>query len=62
MNPVSQHEGLKTRSRDECILHQFKKLMNFVQLGMQMLPEMLLNPFPLIKMRFTDCFLELFTP
>ena len=62
MNPVSQHEGLKTRSSDEYILHHFKTLMHFVQLRMQMLPEMLLNPFPLIKMRFANCFLELFTP
>ena len=41
MNPVSQHEGLKMRSRDEYILHHFKKLMHFVQLRMQMLPDML---------------------
>ena len=43
MNPVLQHEGLKTRSRDEYILHHFKKFMHFVQLGMQMLPDMLFH-------------------
>ena len=41
MNPVSQHEDLKMRSGDEYILHHYKKLMHFVQLGMQMVPDML---------------------